>query len=691
MKKIYKILFTIITIISLSNIVYAKDLQYGELRYEITELDITDNNIVFKGWAIIGRTQNGRNQNGNDTNQEIRITANFGSDPVSVTQRGDNSSGDWNFFYENYWRSWDDNCNKDCQVEKVYTGQGYTYGGKTWDNKCNANDYHSQCYYENIGFTIRFDISEWGITNDQDVTFTIAARNDSYNKWTSEEPLAITSPVAKIANSSKNIIINRQSSTNELKALAEDAMYRTYDGNLVSCDDVYCIINPDSTYTISDISNNYYPSTANRYPSNTIGSGMYAIKVKNESSTCPGMPKKSDGSDTKGCLMPGNDTSYYVYSSWMKAGGQFSLNIKGYKKCSPTSPNNNKLSCNKSKTYNSECDHLTIYDDKYRIENNKFYDFRADITFNQKITISSVLTPNTTYSGGGLKFNVIYNNKISWDYYDDGNISCTVINNAGEIIDQCNNDKLNEIIEIKLNDKLKKNDEFEKNLNITAKFPNETNNINLIRQCNYDNDGKKIKNKKSNTICVFTLPKAEMDTYSGKIKRYIEDSSLLNVNNKFYTGINDIGKYTITANISGLSRFKENVSRNDSKSGSWIGNLSDSFSNCEITLIPYLYTEKGKYRFIYRPIDLNNPFPNRNAGFNWYDWINKDSNKERLKNSYSVLQYSINLDNQSINSIKDYNDSHNYLKWDFDDDESEFINKNSSLFNVLRKNVGDNS
>lgn len=688
MKKMCRMLFTIIAFFCLINFVSAET-GYGELRYEITKLNITDNKIIFKGWAFIGRTQNGRDEKGKDTEQQIKITAKVGSNTYTKIVHGDNSSGNWNFFYENYWRSWDDNCDKECQVKKVYNGKKYTYEGKTWDNTCQKDNYNSQCYYENIGFTIVFDVSTWEIENEQDVTFTIAAKNNSYGEWTNEEPVAITSPVASVVNDSKNIEIYDYTATSKLTAMAEDAMFRTKTGGLIDCNGVYCIIDPKLEYDISNINDNYIRSTDNKYPFNTIGSGMYAIKVDSKSSDCEHMPKKEDGSPTKGCLKPGNDTSYYVYTSWMKATGNFKIKIKGYKKCSPDNPKNEKLNCNENKAYKNECDHLTIFSDKYKVENNKFYDFRVDIKFNQKITISSVLTPDRTYSGGGFKFNVIYNNDISWDYFGDGNISCTVINNDGTVISkECNNEKIKEIIEEKLNEKIYTIYDLESKINLTA-TEHKNNKINFIKKC-YGND--KFSGKKMKAVCLFTLPKAEMDKYSGVIAKYNIDISNLDVNNKYFTGLNDIGNYIIKPTISGLNRFDDLVAKEDSKDKkSWLGNLIKDFEKCNIELYPLLYTEKGNYRFIYRPIDLNNPFPNRNAGFNWYDWINNENNRERLKNSYSKLQYSINLNSQTINSIKDYNDSHNYLKWDFDGDESDFINKNSTLFNKVRENVGDNS
>ena len=63
-------------------------------------------------------------------------------------------------------------------------------------------------------------------------------------------------------------------------------------------------------------------------------------------------------------------------------------------------------------------------------------------------------------------------------------------------------------------------------------------------------------------------------------------------------------------------------------------------------------------------LSIYNPFPNRNAGINWYDWYNISENKERLENTYSSIEYNASLDNATLSDIKNYNKTNNYLDWD---------------------------
>ena len=90
------------------------------------------------------------------------------------------------------------------------------------------------------------------------------------------------------------------------------------------------------------------------------------------------------------------------------------------------------------------------------------------------------------------------------------------------------------------------------------------------------------------------------------------------------------------------------------------------------------------YLYFYRPIYLNNPFPNREASSNWIDWIKSHSND--LMNTYSDsnLEYTVYLDNDALATITSYNDNlfenFGYLDYSIGiDGKSNFINSNSSI------------
>lgn len=375
------------------------------------------------------------------------------------------------------------------------------------------------------------------------------------------------------------------------------------------------------------------------------------------------------------------------------------LKLKIGYRCTSATPSNNQseLSCNISKNYSSKCDHLTINKINYSYKNKK-YNIIADIILNQNGTISSVLTPQKTYSGGGFKFNIIYNNNISWNYYNSSNSAkkCIELSNSNKnCSDEITNDIIEDILLKNEKNRIKKYENFQNSISIESiKFGKKNfEESSFIKKCYGNNE---FKEKQMNSTCIFTLPEAVVDKYTGNISSYNNDSSKLNINNKHYTPLSYVGDYGIEVQMNGLSRINESTAKDDSTNTtkSWNGNWWNEKFSCKIKLTPLLYqtpssTGKAKYKFIYRPIDIYNPFPNRNPGFNWYDWYPK--NKEELEKTYSKLQYSVNLNNNNINRIKQYNKSNNYLKWDFDGDESKFINNNKSIFNKLRENVGDNS
>ena len=69
------------------------------------------------------------------------------------------------------------------------------------------------------------------------------------------------------------------------------------------------------------------------------------------------------------------------------------------------------------------------------------------------------------------------------------------------------------------------------------------------------------------------------------------------------------------------------------------------------------------YRFYYRPISLSEVFPNgRVEGSNWTFWREENGNK--FENTYDNLEYQVTLTSDDIQSIVEYNEGKNYLKFD---------------------------
>ena len=121
-----------------------------------------------------------------------------------------------------------------------------------------------------------------------------------------------------------------------------------------------------------------------------------------------------------------------------------------------------------------------------------------------------------------------------------------------------------------------------------------------------------------------------------------------------------------------------------------LNNMDWGFTyNCRVNCRQELFDlHDGGYLYFFRPIALDNPFPNnRTPGVNWQDWIFFEMNRERLIDTYSTtnnIEYIVYLENEDVNAIKQYNSNTTYLDYSnsFHNKEgnSEFIN---TRFNYL--------
>lgn len=308
-------------------------------------------------------------------------------------------------------------------------------------------------------------------------------------------------------------------------------------------------------------------------------------------------------------------------------------------KCDVSEPQNKELSCNNNLTLNSGCDRLTVSKDSAS----------ADVEINQKGMLSSLLTPNNLFAGGGFKFGLIYTNEISWNYVESNP---------------------NAEIEEAMKNKLKTLTDFENNINLSnVNFNGKTIDASLFEKKCYQT-GEFTAGKTLTTVCTFFLPKSEMDEYTGKVTYGVGIDK--GINNKYYTALTDNGNYKIEASIENMSIIKDDTAKSDGVGGkNWTGNWNVTLKDCNINIYSLI---SGKIKFIYRPIDIKNPFPSRNPGINWYEWYSNYSNKERLEKTYSNLNYTVSIDNTMLAKIKEYNEGTNYFDFDtMENDKSTFL------------------
>lgn len=722
-KKILLFLFIIISFIIVPNIALAETGQCGVLRYDITDLSIRDDKITLKGWAFVTCTHNYRTYSGGDKaitgsgEQKIKIraiTKDGNRELDSVTYNGTEKKGtiinktNYNFYCQQYYF-------KDAKSECTDAYNG-TFPDNRWNNSCIDKSEFSQCLYQDIEFGVTFNTSDWGTVDGEKVIFQIAVHNADYTKkysqeYTGWETISLNSAV-EAQNGSTNIKIVENSQADTLKVLIPEGILRNVNGNYViehctnSPSDYTCnasdtnnsnciggfskckpyswstvaqnkLYKINKEYSGSGFTNGYKKSSEDGFKIlgseiNTYSPGEYVVKVKS-TYTVSGTNGKytmirepSDEKDSK---------SMVVYASWVKPQGEFVIKVYNDKKCKPSNPNI-KVVCNStSDSFKSTCEELTVNVK----DNNNEIKSKANVKIEQSGIISTILTPTKTYAGGGFKFGIIYYNTIKWT-----------------LVNQLKGNK--EDITEAMKNKLVSIDEFKNKFAIkSAQFGNETIPDNYFTQnIQCQESGNFTDGETLTTMCIVYLPNSVLEEYTGKVN-YRTDKNNQGLNNKYYTPLNwdTSKKYEIIATITGMDRLKESSVKNDSKdknkswTGTWEYKLNGANDNCSLNLYPLYSTpskDKGsnKYVFIYRPIDITNPFPSRNPGMNWYDWYNRKipNNKERLANSYSndKLQYSTTLDGLSTKEIKQYNKDElkhgGYFDWKtMNGDKSTFIDK----------------
>lgn len=705
-KKIFLFLFIIITSLSLLENVKAEKGNCGAVRYDVTNLNIRDEKITFTGWAFINCTQNYTDYKGNDSSivksgggQKIKIRAIDSNGNQVGSEKEVNGSIvnniNYNFYCQQYYFQTE---KSECQ--KAYNG---TFPSSGWNNRCTDGVASSQCLYQNIGFSITFNTSEWNVEDGTQIRFQIAVTNRdyqnkynrSYSNW---ETLSLNKAVKPDIKNNPNIEIVKNSSGESVKVIISEGIFRDINGNYVvetsdgtkgSCahvrkDYAHCApyswsdavegeVYKISSSTIGAFKNGYSASTINEFKilgnTTTYSPGRYIVYVE-----------KGWRGERK--RYPGSDKEMVLYASWVKPTGEFVIKVYNDKKCKPSQPNI-KASCNSSSSsFSSTCEELTV---KTNDANDEIKS-KANVKISQTGSITTILTPTNTYAGGGFKFGIMYHNTISWSL---------VKQYKGTIED----------ITKEMQAKLKEN--FVDGFGLkNVKFGNEQIPDDYFKQnIKCQETGSFTNGNTLTTMCIVYLPNSVVEEYTGKVTYKQGDN--LGLNNKYYTPIDwdSNKKYEVIATISGMDRLKESSVKADSKdknkvwTGTWEYTLNGSKDNCDINLYPLYGQPTGgkknlKYIFIYRPIDLNNPFPNRNPGMNWYDWYNIERNKERLESSYNREQYSITLDSQKTSEIKKYNKDElnkgGYFDWKtIENGQSSFIDK---YFDKKRDNiVGDNS
>lgn len=707
MKRVSYLVISIFLFLIFSYNVYA---DYGDLKYEIGSFTVTENEIIVSGYAFIHRTQTYVSGPAGYEPGRLKVKLRFRSSSHSYeSDPYDCKNDNYNFYYQMYNHDGD------------YFLEWDTYKDPN-KNICNPSIRSSNCYYEDISFTIRVKIDDLydAFPDEENISISIAAYNEGYTNssgghWSSYEPLKIPS-VNWGAGGHDRVEIQTGGSINgRVRFIAQNAnlqdpdhygsVYYDSDGHNVGAVE-------QGTYSITKYNGRLQTGFAwtvpnptnyrgNTFLAGTYGPSVYAICVNEEDPS----PDACSSTDGNGFCIECGGVVVAAYGSWITLEGssQISFKLKPLKKCEynlTTNPSGS-LSCNSDtgKSYDSKCDELTIKTDEGIL---------GSVGIEQTGYVASLLSPLRIFAGGGFNFGIMYYHNIKWWYVKspDSASKANAMRNA-------------------MANRIKDYDTFVSNLdilNLTIDGQTLTPNPGFMAKKCFpigDSGDAFVSSPSSDgglTIaCIFTFPTSTVDI-SGLVNYNTTLGSLgADINNKYYTPINYSKNvpYKITATIRGMSRITDYYALEDSKNPGipWTGNWSDNFNDCEVEVYPLLYKKTDgnpwnqssstlAYNFIYRPIDIYKPFPNRNPGINWFDWYAKRSNVQRLESSHDMnsLQYVAVLNNDSLHQIKDYNNLQDnnggYYDWytmsnvngEF---RSSFVDRN--YFTIRRQNIRSDS
>lgn len=718
MKKVVIAFLTLIISFSfLSNVSASR----GDLRYNITGIYTSGNNLIIEGWAFIHQTNNfitiyercetatcGKYSNHVDYGTVkklnggqqvyIKVIADDGvkskSEIITAIMYEDSKDGynavggdvspklspkyykNYNFYHEMYDQTSGNDKYSDCYN----------------DNKnCTSGNHY---YYEDMYFLAKIDLTQYQNSNTK-LSFKIAASNAEHS---TEYEIMYADASAINVNTHK---VTAEGISYKVKMIAKNATLR-HTSNVTNNkfgDRIY--FKENEVYNIVSISDGQYPNghkndfehktikygfDYNRIDytkdsdmfSGTYAPGVYLLYASGDpaENVCTNSSEnafcKNDNGlianvgayiEGQGLNINGN-WNYVVgaYDSWVKPTGGSGIKITVVpqpSKCNLGNVDSGTLSCNNYGTLEAKCindkeNRLDLDDDE--VNDVSVYNLR------QKVTVTNVLTPTTVYNGGSFNLNFLYYNEIIWD---------------------SNSSSATELIKKKIKDKYEDDLMFDGTVDIKLKDEviAQLTNEDFTKTCN-----QVTSNVSITTVCLITLKDQILKPYTGEVDK---TSVEVNTNNKYYLPIYyaySKNPYTITGTLKGLNIIDVNKAQKDTDGtgNPWVGkdeNWKMDLTECNLRVYD-LYGLPGdgfpskKRNFIYRPIDINNPFPNnRNAGFNWTNCSNDEKCKDELAKTYDYgVKYSIEIDYNKTMGIRSYNKNNNYNSWaGIEDGKSSFI------------------
>lgn len=219
--------------------------------------------------------------------------------------------------------------------------------------------------------------------------------------------------------------------------------------------------------------------------------------------------------------------------------------------------------------------------------------------------------------------------------------------------------------------------------------------------CDYDEVTRKCKesmrtlNTWTETARIFgkyTMPNTYVERYTGEVKN-VSTSTTCNAGDRYFTSFNELTKPLKDSkddNGYKLTLVANNLGNNLVSSGVRWDLTVNCFYQVKNLSFPQgggtssggikdeNYDDYGNTAFVYRTIELDNPFPDRSPGANWYG--NENLILTTKDNLDDLSKFEITLNRNSIRKVREYNQIYPYDTFNLNEmEKSLFVINNTSI------------
>lgn len=649
MKKMF--LFFTFSLLFLSNMIVVD----AEITYDIENITVSNSTIVFKGWAYMRRVNNIGGQT-----LSLSLTATDGAIGSAGITRDVT-----NYEYQDLF-----------PIMCVRTipgngGKGFCHTKAESSTRCSSSANYDSCLYDNGKFTISYDLKElYDKFKTNEIFFDLKVTVSGQS-----ETIRIGAYDANVKNNSNKWKSTVKTSNSVYISVRSDPYFQTPYGDRYK---------PDTKWHENNVINIalYKKVTYN----NSVNIGTYC-----------------------------NSANQCAYASWVTASQVFSLKLDEEEEEEPKDCPNiaADLSCNSSKDYNSDCDagitdtiqgseadaQLAIPSGAELCDYETSISLTADVNFKQNGKLQFFNPVLSTYSGGFFTFSAKYENTAVWKYNKDPicpSLEVTYVEENATYTEEVYDPKTNKFIQV------------------TKKCKGDCGNPDCVDSTQYyskecPEDGYEGSKTEKDIIKLIQakhqLPETNLDVSlpdsspvedymsdlfnswsctRGSVTGWLEGTELktkceYTLPNAWINKKTSAIKYTLDSgpDVNYIIRFQEYAVALKQPTGT----VYIEMSFPELSVLPFLTKwsadykcgvnceqklydfENGGYLYYFRPISLSQPFPNREPGKNWFEWIEQGGDLERFVETYTSdnnIEYYVTLSNSDIANIKQYNDNMNY-------------------------------